>query len=365
MSKDEVKDNPEVEIVDEAEHDETVPYVSYDVTSYGSDPEVEVLVQRLRRNDILIPTFQRAYVWSQIEASRFIESLLLGLPVPGVFFAAEPETNKHLVIDGQQRLKSLQFFYDGVFDPKLDEKKHKVFRLTRVQQQFEGKTYLDLAEKDRTRLNTAIIHATVVKQTSPEGDDTSLYYIFERLNSGGKRLTAQEMRIAIYHGKLMEKIRELNNFESWRKIFGKYNARLKDQELILRYFALCGELKKYNRPMENFLNKFSSQNRHFDAVNLKDLPNRFKVCCQLFEDALGKEAFRPTRALNVAVFDSCMVGLSRRLEREEKIDIANIGKEYKALLADSEYNKACTRSTSDEVNVKLRIERAIAAFSKV
>jgi uncharacterized protein with ParB-like and HNH nuclease domain len=118
-----------------------VPPVSYDVTSYGSDPDVEGLVRRIKRGDILIPPFQRDYVWRQPEASRFIESLLLGLPVPGIFFATDPETNKLLVIDGQQRLKSLLFFYDGYFNPRPDDKRRRVFNLVKVQEPFEGKTY--------------------------------------------------------------------------------------------------------------------------------------------------------------------------------------------------------------------------------
>src|SRR5687768_3267101 len=101
--------SPSELVVDESEDDSLVPEVTYDVSSYGSDMDVEGLVRRLQSGDILIPPFQRDYVWKQAEASRFIESLLLGLPVPGVFFATEPETNKFLVIDGQQRLKSLQF----------------------------------------------------------------------------------------------------------------------------------------------------------------------------------------------------------------------------------------------------------------
>lgn len=109
---------------------EIIPKVSYDVTSYGSDPEVEVLVSRLRRGDILIPPFQRDYVWRQPEASKFIESLLLGLPVPGIFFATDPQTNKQLVIDGQQRLKTLLYFFDGYFNPKPDDKTKRVFSLT-------------------------------------------------------------------------------------------------------------------------------------------------------------------------------------------------------------------------------------------
>src|SRR5258708_20925159 len=105
-------------VIDEASTDDVVAQDRYDITSFGADYDVEGLVRRLQRGDIWIPDFQRGYVWTQLMASRFIESLLLGLPVPGVFFARETETNRLMVIDGQQRLKTLQFFYEGYFDPK-------------------------------------------------------------------------------------------------------------------------------------------------------------------------------------------------------------------------------------------------------
>ena len=91
------------------EVDEVVPF-KYSITSYGADYPVDSLVKRISMDDILIPNFQRGYVWSLKEASRFVESLLLGLPVPSIFLSREPETQKLLVIDGQQRLSSLRYF---------------------------------------------------------------------------------------------------------------------------------------------------------------------------------------------------------------------------------------------------------------
>jgi len=85
-------------------------HIRFNITFFGADYPVETIVQRMTRNDFFIPDFQRSYVWSQKQASRFIESLLYGLPVPGVFLYREPDTGKHLIIDGQQRLKSLQYF---------------------------------------------------------------------------------------------------------------------------------------------------------------------------------------------------------------------------------------------------------------
>src|ERR1022692_4741098 len=106
---------PEEVILDQDELDEDVAPVQYDISTYGADYTVDGLVKRLQKGDIFIPDFQRDYVWNQSEASRLIESLLLGLPIPGVFLAKESENNKLLIIDGQQRLKSLQFFYEGFF----------------------------------------------------------------------------------------------------------------------------------------------------------------------------------------------------------------------------------------------------------
>src|SRR5215469_6131067 len=89
--------------------------IKFTITSYGADYTVDTLVRRLKTEAFYVPRFQRRFVWSQRHASRFLESLLMGLPVPGVFLYREPKTNRHLVVDGQQRLRTLQYFYDGTF----------------------------------------------------------------------------------------------------------------------------------------------------------------------------------------------------------------------------------------------------------
>ena len=345
--------------------EEVVPTVSYDVTSYGSDPEVEGLVSRIKRGDILIPKFQRDYVWKQPEASKFIESLLLGLPVPGVFFATDPRSNKQLVIDGQQRLKTLLFFYEGLFNPRPEDKKHRVFSLIKVQKPFEGKTYKTLEEHDRVRLDTSIMHATIVKQTSPPGDDTSLYHIFERLNSGGRRLTDQEMRLALYHGRLVDRLKSLNKDSEWRSIFGKVHSRLKDQEMILRFFALYEGIEKYDRPLNDFLNKFAGNNQNADEQKLNELSKLFLDSSNIFLKSIPRRPFRLTKSLNVAVFDSCMVGMAKRLAADpaKSPEPKLVEEAYENLLTDPDYIEAVSRSTADEAFVKRRVNKATHAFS--
>ena len=191
-------------VEDEASQDDTVIPEHYDITSYGADFDVEGLVKRMKRGDIFVPEFQRGYVWPQQMASRFIESLLLGLPVPGIFLARENKSNRLIVIDGQQRLRTLAYFYEGFFHQKADTVSRRIFKLNRVQPEFEGCTYESLTEQDRIKLNDSIIHATVVKQESPKDGDTSMYHIFERLNNGGLKIAPQEIRTAIYHGDMID-----------------------------------------------------------------------------------------------------------------------------------------------------------------
>ena len=353
------------EVQDDAASDDAVPPVRYEVASFGIDYDVEGIVRRLTRGDMLIPSFQRTYIWKLPEASRFIESLLLGLPIPGVFLGEEQGTNRLLVIDGQQRLKTLQFYYEGVFNPRSDDKTRRVFTLTKVQERFIGRTYDTLDRKDQLALDNSVIHATIVKQLTPSDDDTSIYHIFERLNSAGRLLTPQEMRCALYHGALINELKEINGHSSWRNIFGRPNQRLKDQELILRFIALYDSFEGYQSPMTEFLNKFMQKHREESESLLHQWRSIFHTTSDVTWKALGRKAFRPERALNAAVFDSVMVGLAHRLQRGDPVNPSAIEEAYDKLLSDVEYATSVTHSTGNEGPVKLRVQKALSLFGKL
>lgn len=355
------------DVEDETEGDKTVAPVRYEITSFGIDFDVEGVFRRVKRGEIFMPEFQRNYIWRLPEASRFIESLLLGLPVPGIFLAQEPDSGKLLVIDGQQRLKSILFFYNGVFNPLLDEKTQRVFRLLGVQEEFEGLAYEDLDERDRINLDNSVIHATVVRQDTPLDNDSSTFHIFERLNSGGRRLYPQEMRCAIYHGDLINKIKSLNEYDNWRNVFGKVNPRLKDQELILRFFALYFNENGYKRPMLEFLNAFANKHRKTSATFLKHASDIFTSTIDAFESALGRSAFRlqTGRAFNAAVFDSMAVGLARRIDGSDTPKPRKIKEAYGSLLSNEDYLAAVSQSTSNEPAVFLRLDKAKTLYAEL
>ena len=354
----------DAQIDDDAAKDDVVPVVGYDISSYGIDFDVSGLIERIKSDKVLVPKFQRSCVWKLPQASRFIESLLLGLPVPGIFLAKVAGTNKLLVIDGQQRLKTLQFYLAGVFRPE-DEKgtSKRLFKLQNVQGRFLNKTFEELDDSDQQMIEDSVIHATVVKQESPKGDDTSIYHVYERLNSGGTKLAPQEIRTAVCQGTFMECLRDMNSNVEWRALFGPKSSRLKDQEMILRFFALYEDISKYSRPMSEFLTTYAEAHRNPSANELRKYRERFEASVQTAHEAIGDAAFRPERNFNAAVFDSVMIGLAHRLDRGS-VTSKGIASAYKSIMSDTDYREKVSRSTADSEFVTGRINAAIAAFGK-
>lgn len=341
------------------ETEETVPF-KYSITSYGSDYPVDGLVKRVRSGDIIIPKFQRGYVWSLREASRFVESLLLGLPVPSIFLSKERESQKLLVIDGQQRLLTLSHFYEGIWPVTRKE-----FALKGVPGRFEGQTYKSLPNEDRRRLDDSVIHAIIIKQDEPSDDESSIYHVFERLNTSGVSLTAQEIRAAIYHGPFSDLLKDLNKLGSWRAIYGPVNKLMRDQELILRFLALNFESDEYSRPVKAFLNAFMGRNRHLNRLSKERLIAAFEPTIQVVHNDIGNRAFRIAKVLNAAVFDGVMVGIARRLARGPIADQDVLKQRYAALLKNRDFLAVAERATADEESVSRRLKLATAAFADI
>lgn len=355
-------DGAQDDVIDSSQQeDEGTSNSKYQINSYGADYTVDSLVQRIKRDDIYIPSFQRNYVWSINQASKFIESLLLGLPVPGVFLSKDTD-RKLVVIDGQQRLGTLERYYKGVFD---NERRSQLFELKNVRRDFLGKTYATLKDEDRRQLDDSIIHATIIQQVSPEDDDSSIYHIFERLNTGGTKLQAQEIRASIYHGKFIDLLVNLNKYEPWRNVYGPPNRRGKDQELILRFLALYFMGDEYHKPLNEFLNTFTNMHRNLRHPQSTELAYTFKNAIDVVNQSIGKSAFRSQRVLNAAVFDSMLVGIAKRLSRGPIHDLEQVKVAHDDLLHNQNYIELYTQATTDEKNVEKRIALATSAFAEI
>lgn len=358
------------EINDLDELSEVLP-TAFSITSYGADYPVDGLVKRVSEGDIVIPSFnmepeagqttvgfQRQFVWKKLQADRFIESLLLGLPVPSIFLVKEPN-GKFLVLDGQQRLRTLEGFYSGVLQGRE-------FKLEFVQTRWVGKTYKTLDADDRRRLDNSILHAIVVRQDEPSEDQSSIYLIFERLNAGGTSLQPQEIRVALYNGTFVALLNALNENADWRALYGRKNSRLKDIELIVRFFGLYFHAGTYAPPMKAFLNRYMAANRELEKQSETQLRTIFEPTVKAILNGIGPRAFRPFgTAVNAAVLDSVMYGVASRLSSGSINDNAALKAHYDALLTSNDYRAAITQSTANEQSVRIRLDESKKAFANV
>ena len=309
-----------LEPIDSEINDEQVSLPAYEILTYPADYTLSVLVDKWNRGQLVIPKFQRRFVWTQAQASKLIESFLLGLPVPPIFLYSESGTADLLVVDGQQRLKTLASFYEGFFGDEIRGQR-AVFRLIGLDEHspFLGKTYQDLVESENVtalRFDDSVLRAFVVKQLNP-ADNTSIYHIFERLNTGGTFLNPQEVRNCVRHGKLNDSLMEINLNSDWRRIYGKPqpDKRLRDVELILRFLALYYDSQSYSKPMKDFLNKFMDAHRDPDDRQLDEYRTLFSRTAAAVASSLGARPFHIRAGLNAAVFDSVFVAFARNLEQ--------------------------------------------------
>jgi uncharacterized protein with ParB-like and HNH nuclease domain len=330
--------------------DEQQDQLRYEISYYPSDMTLKGYQDKWDARQLVIPDFQRAYVWDQIRASKLVESFLLGLPVPGVFLYKERTTNKLLVIDGQQRILSAIRYFEGKFDSRD-------FELKNVDARWKGKTFQELLERDRLQLHDSVLRATVVQQLDPD-DNTSVYHIFERLNTGGVKLSPMEIRKCVYSGTFFQLLETLNQNTDWQAILGRNgpDKRLRDVELVLRFLAMRDGWIKYEKPMKSFLNDFMVSKKKLSDTETEKISLMFNQTCADVVQQLGEKPFhlRP-RALNPGMLDAVMVMMSFAREK----GITDGGERYQSLRSDQTFLDAVrTRYTSETHVVRQRFEHA-------
>lgn len=374
---------PDVVVDDETEADDLGLYetAASSLPYFGADFDVAGLVRRLNDDDILIPRFdpdesaeltidgfQRQRVWTTPRMEKFIESLLLGWPVPSIFLVVEPD-GRYLVLDGQQRLTTLQSFYGGRHPDG------RSFVLRDVAEHLHGATYETLSKESQRRLNNTFIQAVVIEPAGDEGRD-AVYRLFGRLNSGGVSLTAQEIRVALYRGPLVDFIRELNHDASWRLLFGAAHKKLKDHELVLRAVAMADVIRQlagnwndehlrlnaYKPPMAQFLNNFLDKHGDLAVLDRETLSRAFSSSCGLLVEANGRDGLKFAGRLNAAHIDAVLGTLIFAHQNGQAVTKDRVKQTIAALRADEGYIDWVSRSTSHRDSVYGRLRTAYYAL---
>lgn len=372
------EDEPEEEIVgDEVEVEDTTSSEldepsRFEVSSYGWDSDVEGLVKRMDRGDIKLPGFQRGFVWSPTEQSRFVESLILGLPVPNIFLAKDSNSKTLNIIDGQQRLKTLQRYLSGKFSISNSKKIHEDFRgryfNSEVAKSARSKV---LDEADARTLSDSILHSIVIK---PDASSDSSEYgheynnaviqIFRRLNTSGKPLQSQEVRSCIFYGSFDDFLHDLNSYQPWRDLFGAKHSRYKDIEAILRFFALYDNYENYKATMPSFLDGYMYEKRTIETVRLTEMRQIFETTIRTLSETCGPSLFKTGGTFLLSKFDAVTVGLARAISSGGELEKLDVKGKVDALLENQIYLDSTAEFINDTGNVTGRINVAIEIFSR-
>lgn len=348
----------EIEVDDGTDDEELARHVEFDIATYPSDLTLAVIHEMWKDKDIAIPSFQRNFVWKIKQASLLIESFLLGLPVPQVFFYIDGR-NKNLVIDGQQRILSVVYFFEGYFGPENLQGRRAVFRLSGLSEgsPYAGKRFADLGTQEQRKLKGAVLRAVNIKQLAPANQSTSMFHIFERLNTGGTPLKAQEIRNCVFHGPLVDSLHKVNEDPNWRTILAKkpLDKHQRDVEVILRIFAMSERGSEYEKPMKEFLNQ---QMRNYanerSIASIEKFVERFSEVTAAIVEQLDPKPFHVRGPVNLAAMDSVMAVLVRNSTNVPK----DLKARYATLLSNEDYRKAIFFNTSDPKEVQKRLELA-------
>ncbi|WP_298940905.1 DUF262 domain-containing protein [uncultured Psychromonas sp.] len=317
------------------------------------DFAVSTINDYIDNEHMLIPQFQRGYVWNRSQASRLIESLIIQCPIPVIFLAQNSDETLS-VIDGNQRLNSINLFLKEDFSLQ---------GLT-AYPELEGYKFSELDPRfQRHILNRTIRCIVILKDTHPQ----IKFDVFERLNTGSVKLNAQELRHGIYHGPLMSYVEQLSKNKTWKTMAGlKADKRMKSDELILRFLSLADNWRNYQKPMTGFINEYSERNKSLTTKMLQDLSDEFEKTVNDCHRIFGSLAFKTfleggiKPKFNAALFDAQMVSI-RELNFTEK-ELKTLEKnntkiilELSVLFRNDEFSKYIGQATTDKTAVISRI----------
>jgi uncharacterized protein with ParB-like and HNH nuclease domain len=343
----------------------------FSISSWGADLSFRELIDRYKDDELVKPELQRKYVWDKTEASRFIESILLGLPVPSIFLA-KTQDEVMLIVDGYQRIMTVYDFVRGVFS--ADEKVFRLSRSEKINKRWRGKAFSELKEVEQRRIKNTTIHAIIFDQEHPPGSNTSMFQVFERINTSGRTLFPQEIRNCIYQGSFNTLLLDLNKYKNWRILFGlpQEDTRMRDMELILRFFSLSSEVfrqeKKGSISLKKFLNTFMKNNINLTQDRITSFQERFYTTVDYLLNSFGKEAFHnisPTNPdklvpkFSPTIFDSIAIATDYALKMNNTPHRRDNFEDIRRnLLRNEAYRKAISKETMRTESIGSRINIA-------
>ncbi|TGM07110.1 DUF262 domain-containing protein [Leptospira jelokensis] len=368
-----VKEEIEFEDNEFSEEEESVvnttPPEERKLFTQAYDKSVSDLVRMITDKDIILnPHYQREYVWDNKRASLLIESIILNVPIPVVYVSQEDD-EKWNVIDGLQRLNSLNRFFERDFKLKGLE----------VLDELNGCDIKTLNPKALRILRNGLIRVVMI---SSDSDPNIKYDVFMRLNRGSVRLSEQELRNCLYRGPYNDLLKELRSNPQFMDILNltEKHPRMNEIELIERFFAMFDDwdnenlvMKSYKKQIKRLLNEHMNQMTKIDLKKLNQYKSLFTETIKKVFLVFQNKAFRRIdgsynyeTTLNRALMDCIMVSFTYYSEdkirqKSQKIIDLLVNK----LISDPEFLNSITKSTWNTKAVNYRMSSWTIALRSI
>jgi uncharacterized protein with ParB-like and HNH nuclease domain len=335
------------------------------IVSQKIDLPISTLPEMIKEQINLNPDFQRRDRWDEEKQSRFIESIIMNVPIPPIFLG-EDEYGSYVVLDGRQRLTAIDEFLKNTFKLKS----------LKVWEDLNGQTFNDLQKRklDRAITRRFVPAVVILKESSPQVK----YDVFDRLNTGGVIAEPMEIRNAVFQGKFNSLIRQLSELPTFRRLWGiptdqaelEKNGlyrKMTDIELILRFFALS-HYERMDMKFKDYLSDFmDTRNQEYvqnPALEQEDREVFLKTidnCWTAFGDAAFRKDPQATKSAPLA--DATMIALSAYPTDTVRQKADGIRGAIRSLLdTNEEFRKAFGTGTNGKGAIRTRIELAREAI---
>lgn len=350
-------DNYEVDIPKEKRYLNTMSY----------DYSVQYLYDLIKKGKIILEVpFQRKQIWKSDKASSLIESIIMNVPIPPLYFAEEEDGN-WLVLDGLQRLSSIKNFYDNEFS------------LNKLEVLFElnKKKYKDLPPKSRSLLDDGMLRVNVIKKDSHRDIK---YDIFMRLNRGAVTLNYQELRNCMYRGNLNDAAKEVceENLDFLKILKQKKpHQRYLDVEFVIRYFAISDNIAKdsngdvylegYKGKLVQYLNEYMDTHKNCTFEEKQNYKDKFNSTIKKVVMVFGiDKAFRDISTENTKIYKTIADFVMPSIERMSEEYVENhkelIYNRLVEFLKNDVIQESLSKRTSDKDIVNLRLKMWFKEF---
>ncbi len=275
----------------------------------------EVMSMYEREEIIIDPAFQRLFRWDSDQQTRFIESILLGIPIPPIF-VAEDQDGRWELVDGLQRTSTILSFFDLL--RTIPDKNNWILEKGERVPSLEGFSIKTLPSKFKLNIKRATCRIEIIRWNS---NYDMRFELFNRLNTGGTPLTPQEIRNCIYRGistKFNDYLKKLANSPDFKNLISlgpKQEEELYNEELVLRFLSLYRNIQNIKSSIAQHMTNYMRDAVNNDEYDYIGLENKFNEVIEILKPH-GNKIFRHSNGdFATALYDAIMIGVSENIQK--------------------------------------------------